>query len=117
MRSSARTLAAARTEFLGAGKSALVLKAEKAGQIAALKIFDPDLIKKYGETTQVGRIEREKRLIGKSHPHLVRIYDGGKCSVTGHLFVAMECIPAKDLAQVLTAVPRDRIRPLIAQLA
>jgi eukaryotic-like serine/threonine-protein kinase len=105
------------TEFLGAGKSALVLKAEKAAQVVALKIFDPDLIKKYSETTQLGRIEREKRLIGKSHPHLVRIYDGGKCSRTGHLFVAMECIPAKDLSQLLTAVPRDKIRPLIAQLA
>lgn len=105
------------TDFLGAGKSALVLKTEKAGQLAALKIFDPDLIKKYGETTQLGRIEREKRLIGKSHPHLVSIYDGGKCGRTDHLFVAMECIPAKDLSQLLTAVPRDKIRPLIAQLA
>jgi serine/threonine protein kinase len=105
------------TEFLGAGKSALVLKAEKAGQIAALKVFDPDLINKYGEATQLGRIEREKRLIGKSHAHLVGIFDGGKCSATGHLFVAMEYIPAKDLSQLLTAVPRDKIRPLIAQLA
>jgi eukaryotic-like serine/threonine-protein kinase len=41
------------TEFLGAGKSALVLKAEKAGQVAALKILDPDLIKKYGEAVCV----------------------------------------------------------------
>ena len=105
------------TEYLGAGKSALVLKAEKAGQIAALKIFDPDLIEKYGEDTQLGRIEREKSLIGKSHPNLVRIYDGGKCGATGRLFVAMECIPAKDLSQLLTAVPRDKIRPLMAQLA
>jgi len=105
------------TEFLGAGKSALVLKATKAGQIAALKVFDPDLIKKYGESTQLARIEREKRLIGQSHPHLVGIYEGGKCASTGHLFVAMEYIPAKDLAQLLTAVPRDKIRPLVAQLA
>jgi eukaryotic-like serine/threonine-protein kinase len=53
-------------EFLGTGKSALVLKAEKGAQIAALKIFDPDLVIKYGETTQLARIDREKRLIGKS---------------------------------------------------
>ena len=78
------------TGFLGAGKTALVLKAEKAGQAAALKIFDPDLIKKYGESTQLGRIEREKGLIGQSHPHAVRILDGGKCIATKHLFVAME---------------------------
>jgi len=103
--------------LLGVGKSALVLRGEKSGQEAALKVFDPDLIKKYGESTQLSRIDREKRLIGKSHPNLVRIFDGGKCNVTGYLFVVMEYIPAKDQAQVLTAVPRDRIRPLIAQLA
>lgn len=105
------------TELLGSGKSALVLRAEKEGVTAALKVFDPDLIEKYGETSQLGRIEREKRLVGKTHPHLVRIFDGGKCSLTGRLFVAMECVPAKDLSQLLTEVPRDRIRPLIAQLA
>jgi eukaryotic-like serine/threonine-protein kinase len=104
-------------ELLGSGKSALVLRAEKDGQSAALKVFDPDLIEKYGEPTQLGRIEREKRLIGRSHQNLVNIYDGGKCSRTARLFVAMECIPAKDLAQLLTAVPPDKIRPLIAQLA
>ena len=104
-------------ELLGSGKSAIVLRAERSGQIAALKVFDPDLIKKYGEDTQLGRIEREKRLVGKSHPHLVRIFDGGKCSVTNHLFVAMEFIPAKDLSQLLTIVPRDKIRPLVGQLA
>ncbi|MBN1512323.1 MAG: protein kinase [Phycisphaerae bacterium] len=103
--------------LIGSGKSALVLRAEKDGQAAALKVFDPDLLKKYGESTQLVRIDREKRLIGKPHPHLVRIFDGGKCSVTGRLFVAMECISAKDLSQLLTVVPRDRIRPLIAQLA
>lgn len=104
-------------ELLGSGKSALVIRAEKNGQAAALKVFDPDLVEKYGEATQLCRIDRERRLIGKSHPHLVRIFDGGKCCVTGHLFVAMEHISAKDLSQLLTIVPRDRIRPLIAQLA
>jgi eukaryotic-like serine/threonine-protein kinase len=105
------------TEFLGAGKSALVLKAERNGKEAALKLFDPDLIKKYGEETQLNRISRERRLIGQSHSHLVKIFDGGKCPDTGHLFVTMEYIPAKDLSQLLVAVPHDRIRPLISQLA
>lgn len=104
-------------EFLGAGKSALVLKAERNGTQAALKVFDPDLIKKYGEVTQLDRISRELRLIGQSHDHLVKIFDGGKCMETGHLFVTMECIPAKDLSQLLTSVPHDRIRPLVSQLA
>ena len=105
------------TELLGAGKSALVLKAKRDGKEAALKVFDPDLVKKYGEDTQLGRISRERLLIGQSHDHLVKIFDGGKCYTTGYLFVTMECIPAKDLSQVLTSVPHDRIRPLISQLA
>ena len=104
-------------ELLGSGKSALVFRAEHDGNVAALKVFDPDLIEKSGEAVQLSRIDREKRLIGKKHEHLVRIFDGGKCTVTGRLFVAMEYIPAKDLAALLTAVPRDKIRPLIAQLA
>jgi serine/threonine protein kinase len=104
-------------ELLGSGKSALVLRASKGEQIAAVKVFDPQLIQKYGEANQLGRIEREKRLIGKSHPNVVGIFDGGKCGATGHLFVAMEHIRAKDLSQVLTVVPRDKIRPLVAQLA
>src|SRR5437016_3690201 len=98
-------------ELLGSGKSALVLRAERNGQVAALKVFDPDLTEKYGEAVQLGRIAREQRLVGKTHANLVRIFDGGKCTVTGHLFVAMECVPAKDLAALLTAVPRDKIRP------
>jgi serine/threonine protein kinase len=105
------------TESLGEGKSALVLKAERGGTEAALKVFDPDLVQKYGEDTQLGRITRERQLIGKSHDHLVKIFDGGKCSTTGYLFVTMEYIPAKDLSQVLKSVPQDRIRPLISQLA
>ncbi len=103
--------------LLGSGKSALVLRAEREGQVAALKIFDPALVEAHTEAVQLKRISRELSLVGKTHPHLARIFDGGKCSVTSLLFVLMEFVPAKDLAEVLTAVPRDRIRPLIAQLA
>jgi serine/threonine protein kinase len=104
-------------KILGNGKSAVVFRACKGDQIAALKVFDPDLVKRYGEPTQLERINRERLLIGKQHPHLVRIFDGGKCGLTGYLFVAMEFIEALDLEKALPEVPQDRIRPLIAQLA
>lgn len=104
-------------KLLGNGKSALVLRAKRGDQVAALKVFDPDLVKRYGESTQLERINRERRLIGQEHPNLVRIFDGGKCPTTNHLFVAMECIDAPDLEAALAEVPRNRIRPLIAQLA
>jgi serine/threonine protein kinase len=103
--------------FLGNGKSALVLRAHRNEQVAALKIFDPDLVKRYGEAVQLNRIDRERLLIGLHHPNLVQIYDGGKCPNTNHLFVAMEYIDAPDLEAALAEVPRDRIRPLVAQLA
>lgn len=102
---------------LGNGKSAVVFHATRGGQEAALKVFDPDLVERLGETVQLTRIEREKRLIGESHENLVQIFDGGKCNQTGYLYVAMACTDAPDLEKVLQEVPRDRIRPLIAQLA
>jgi hypothetical protein len=63
--------------LLGNGKSAVVFHATRDGQEAALKVFDPDLVQRLGEGTQLQRIEREKRLIGKKHENLVEIYDGG----------------------------------------
>jgi hypothetical protein len=46
------------------GKSALVLKVERGGKQAALKIFDPDLVESFGRKKQIERIKREKSLIG-----------------------------------------------------
>lgn len=103
--------------LLGFGKSALVFEARKGTQVAALKVFDPDLVQRYGESIQLARIEREKLLIGKSHQNLVSIYDGGKCASTGFLFVAMELIQAKDLSHNIAIVPPEKIRSLIIQLA
>ena len=104
-------------KLLGNGKSALVLRATRSGQVAALKVFDPDLVRRFGEDAQLERIARERLLIGRKYENLVEIYDGGKCGATGYLFVAMQCVDAPDLAAALTEVPQDRIRPLIAQLA
>ena len=69
-------------EFLGAGKSALVLKAEKAGQLAALKIFDPDLIKKYGFKPVPGDYMSETDVVRhdptKVSAMLMRVLDRGR---------------------------------------
>lgn len=102
---------------LGYGKSAVVMRAIKSGQIAAVKIFHPELIERYGESVQLERIARECRLIGASHPNLVEIYDGGKCEVTGHLFVVMELVPSKNLRQILLDVPPKYIRQIIQKLS
>ncbi len=102
---------------LGHGKSALVLKATRGGQVGALKVFDRELIRKFGEGTQKARVKRELGLVGETHPNLVRVLDGGTCSETGNVFVVMEYIEAPNLASALDQVPRERIGDIIRQVA
>ena len=52
-------------KYINHGKSAAVLLAERADQTAALKIFDPEIVERYGRSVQLKRIDREKALIGK----------------------------------------------------
>lgn len=103
--------------LINAGKSAVVFAARKDRQQSALKIFDPELVERFGKATQLARIDRERSLIGERHPHLVQILDGGECRVTHHLFVAMEFIDAPNLGASLTLVPRDKISPIMQQVA
>lgn len=102
-------------EYINHGKSAAVFKAVKGSQMAALKVFDPELVDRYGRDNQRKRIERERSLVGKHHPNLVQIYDGGEDGE--YLYVAMEYFPGKNLAEVLKDIPEREIRPLIAQIA
>ena len=102
---------------LGAGKSAVVFSASKEGATAALKVFDPELVERSGRQQQLKRIGREVSLRDKTHPNLVRILDGGECAETHHLFVAMERIDAPNLAEALQDIPRQAIKPIIAQVA
>src|SRR5262249_8276092 len=60
------------------GKSALLLNSSKEAHTAVLKLFDPELIDRYGAEVQKERVERERSLITKHHPHLVRILDAGE---------------------------------------
>lgn len=103
--------------FFGNGKSAVVLPATKNGVEAAIKIFHPELIERYGKPAQLERIHREKSLIGAEHPNLVRIFDGGECSVTGQLYVVMEPITFPNLQKTLNSLPPDAVPSLISQVA
>jgi len=103
--------------YIAHGKSAVVLKAEKSGQVAAIKVFDPELIETFGPEVQANRIQRELSLRGRLHDNLVQILDGGECSQKNLFFVVMEFLDWPTLATVLSDVPRERIWPLIAQVA
>lgn len=104
-------------EKIGAGKSAVVLRAIKNGKTAALKVFHPELVERYGEDTQLARIDRERSLIGTKHENIVEILDGGKCTETKHLFVVMEYLAFRNLRQALLDVPSENIRGIVQQLA
>jgi serine/threonine protein kinase len=103
--------------LVNAGKSAVVFKAERGNEIAAVKILDPEIVERYGKDVQLGRIARELTLKGKYHPNLVKILDGGECPRTGYLFVAMEFVDSPNLGSSLSSFPRDRIWSLISQIA
>jgi hypothetical protein len=103
--------------LLDSGKSAVVFEAKNGAERGALKIFDRELVERFGTDVQMARIERELVLRGKEHPHLVRILDGGQCPRTKLFYVVMEFLVGQPLAKVLKTVPRERIWPITAQIA
>jgi serine/threonine protein kinase len=104
-------------DYVNSGKSALVFKATKGLAEAAIKIFDPEIVERFGRSDEAERIRRELTLVGAHHENLVTIFDGGHSEEHDLYFVVMEYIDAPNLASVLKAVPVDRIRPLISQIA
>ena len=102
-------------KYINHGKSAVVFLASKGAQRAALKVFDPEIVDRYGREAQRKRIERERSLMGKSHPNLVSVYDGGEQGE--FLFVVMEHFNGKNLAEVLLDIPPSEVRSLISQIA
>jgi serine/threonine protein kinase len=98
------------------GKSAAVFKATRRGDVVALKIFDDEIIERYGDKKQLARISRELGLIGRAHPNMARILDGGVDASTGNHFIIMEYLDGPNLQKCLPSVPDDNIPMLIEQL-
>jgi len=99
------------------GKSAAVFLATKDGNPVALKIFDDELIEKYGDATQLARIDRELELVGKRHPNMVEILGGGFDDITKNHFIVMEYLNGPNLKECLSKVPAENIPELVQQLA
>lgn len=100
------------------GKSAAVFKAvsDCSGKLAALKIFDDELIQRYGDETQLKRISRELGLIGKQHPNMVEILGGGFHAESDNHYIIMEYLDGPSLNKCLSKVPDGNIPSLIDQL-
>jgi serine/threonine protein kinase len=104
-------------EVINSGKSAVVFLGQKKGQLAAVKVFDPDLIDRFGKDVQAERVERERHLIGRHHPNLIKILDGGYDKAKALFFVVMERFAGPNLAECLVKVPREGTRLILAQVA
>jgi serine/threonine protein kinase len=102
-------------KYLNHGKSAWIFLASRDGNKVALKMFDPEIVGRYGSDIQRKRMERERSLIGKLHPNLVRVYDAGEQD--GNFFVVMEYFDGKNLAEVLSKIHLSDVRSIISQIA
>ncbi len=99
------------------GKSAAVFKASNGAHLAAVKIFDDELIERYGDKTQLARIERELSLKGKRHPNMVSILDGGFDKTTNNHYLVMAYLPGSNLKKRLADIPVGAIGGYICDIA
>lgn len=98
-------------DLINNGKSAAVFKAvDSNGSAYALKIFDNELIEKFGLEIQQKRITQELSLIGHNISNLVDIIDGGHEMVNGteFHFIVMEFIEGKNLKEFITTHDYDQ---------
>jgi serine/threonine protein kinase len=100
------------------GKSAAVFAgADESGRPVAVKVFDDELILRYGDSVQLARIERELELVGKSHPSLVGILGGGVDRLSGNHYIVMDHLDGPNLRDCLAEVPKERVPEFVRQLA
>ncbi|QWG20333.1 protein kinase [Bradyrhizobium sediminis] len=98
------------------GKSAAVFRATGKDGLVAVKIFDDEIIQRYGDEAQLGRIKRELTLVGKSHPNMVRLLGGGVDANSKNHYIVMEFLDGLSLSKCLERVPEANIPSLIEQL-
>lgn len=103
-------------EVLGNGKSAIVFRA-KDNPGAVVKIFERELVERFGQDAQQERINREKTLVGHEHPHLVTILDAGYDKEREVFFTVMEYFDGPNLKDALQTIPSERVPGIIKEVA
>lgn len=87
------------------GKSAAVFKArDSSGNKFAIKIFDNELIERFGHEIQESRIEKEISLKGHTILNLIKIIDGGKTQIDTeeYYYIIMEYIDGLNLKEFIS---------------
>ncbi len=100
---------------IGSGSMGRVYKAthQLMGRVVALKIIAPEIV---SNERAVARFYREMKLVGRlDHPNVVRAFDSD--SINNILYIVMEYVQGKSLAQLLEGRPaaadrRRRTTPL-----
>jgi elongation factor Tu len=105
-------------EELGRGSFAVVYKARDSSlnRVIALKVLAPHLI---WDPSFAERFRREAQATANlRHPHIVTIYEVGQDGE--QLYIAMEYMPGRTLAQLLEVervLPLERSLPILEQIA
>lgn len=97
-------------KLLNNGKSAAVFKAsDSLGELFAIKIFDNDLVERFGHEIQERRIEQEISLKGHTIPNLVNIIDGGKTKLESYeyYYIIMQYISGQNLKEFISTAKYD----------
>lgn len=99
------------------GKTAAVFQASKGADQAAIKVYDDELIARFGDETFQQRCAREAKLVGLCHPNLVQLYEHGRLPDSEHSYLVMEFLKGPSLEKALGSIPPENIGSLISQLA
>jgi len=85
-------------DLISWGYTAVVLRGRDERKRAAIKIYDPDLVKRLPADVAF-RIDRQCNLIGTAHPNVVGILDGGLCQIDGteYRYIAMDFVDSPTL--------------------
>ncbi|KAF0140665.1 MAG: hypothetical protein FD122_2242 [Stygiobacter sp.] len=96
-------------KLLNNGKSAAVFRAKKNDRFTALKIFDNELVERFGHEIQTKRIEQEIALKNHSIENLIKIHEGGKTELKGetYYYIIMDLIEGINLKEFISGEEYD----------
>lgn len=90
-------------KLLDNGKSAAVFKATKEGEPFAIKVFDNELIERFGHEIQTKRIEQEIALKDHGIENLVQIHEGGSTTLNDqrYYYLIMDFVDGMNLKEFI----------------
>jgi serine/threonine protein kinase len=102
------------------GASSVVLRGRDGADHVAIKIYGKHLINEAEEAQATAELERIRRQVelGKTpHPNIVQTRRAGQCPESGYHYLIMDFVDDKTLEELLSDIPRDRVRAIIQEIA